>query len=74
MNFSALALGVTMLLRFAAGIVVYVVIAAVVIACVAGTIFLWFVNQLYFCNNNFDRGETSISLSFPVLPWQVHSV
>ena len=33
-----------MLLRFAAGIVVYVVIAAVVIACVAGTIFLWFVH------------------------------
>ena len=38
---SALSLGVTLLLRFAAGIVVYVVIAAVVIACVAGTIFLW---------------------------------
>ena len=29
------------MLRFAAGIVVYVVIAAVVVACVAGTIFLW---------------------------------
>ena len=46
---SVLALGVTMLLRFAAGIVVYVVIAAVVISCIAGTIFLWFVNAFQFC-------------------------
>ena len=31
---------------FAAGIVVYVVIAAVVISCLAGTIFLWWVMQI----------------------------
>ena len=33
----------TLLFRFLAGVIVYVIIAVVVIACIAGTITLWIV-------------------------------
>ena len=49
-----LSLVMTLLLRFAAPIVVYVVIVAVVIACIAGTAFLWVIWHMkkeYYYNN-----------------------
>ena len=60
-----------MLLRFAAGIVVYVIIAAVVIACVAGTIFLWFVNPFQFEDMflHADQSSTTPVKFKPMFAW-----